>query len=162
MNAEERNPSASKTAAEIQSDVELESALRNFRLNIHQWSDQEFARPRTIERSRWEVFQSRFWRAIANPALGGTMAAVLLLSLVGVPAGIQYEHKVTAERQAAMDLQKRQADEVRKAEVAAIASAPDDANFLNDVDSDVSQAAPDAMQPLASLMNESSSAPARR
>jgi hypothetical protein len=32
----------------------------------------------------------------------------------------------------------------------------DDEAFLKDVDSDIAQDAPDAMEPLASLMNESS------
>jgi hypothetical protein len=38
----------------------------------------------------------------------------------------------------------------------------DDGAFLDDIDSDVSQATPDAMQPLASLMSDRPSSSSRR
>ncbi len=91
------------------------------------------------------------------------MAAVLLMTSVGVPVGIHHQHVLEAEHQAAVNLAKRQAEEqARKAEVAAVASTPDDGAFLDDVDSDIAQAAPDAMQPLASLMNDAPSKSSRR
>jgi hypothetical protein len=143
-------------------DAEIEAALRNFRLSVHHWSEQEYVRPRAIERTRWSRFTAGFWTMIANPALGGTLAAAMLIASVSVPVGIQYEHKVAAERQAALDLQQKQAEEVRKSAVAAASSAVDDAAFLDDVDSDIAQATPEAMQPLASLMNDAPAKSSRR
>jgi hypothetical protein len=146
-------------------DVQVEEALRNFRLSIRNWSEQEFARPRAIERTRWRMFQAGFWRMIANPALGGTLAAALLIASVGVPVGIQQEHKIAAERQAALDQQKKEleqrlADE--EAKKSAAANTVDDGAFLDDVDSDIAQATPDAMQPLASLMSDGPGNSSRR
>jgi len=159
MNAKQRK----QAVDEAQSEAQLESVLRNLRLSVHAWSEEEYVRPRAVERSRWADFQARFWRAVANPALGGTMAAVLLMTSVGVPVGIHHQHVLEAEHQAAVNLGKRQAEEqARKAEVAAVASTPDDGAFLDDVDSDIAQAAPDAMQPLASLMNDAPSKSSRR
>ena len=156
------NPDTLKEQAE---DVQVEAALRNFRASIHHWSEQEFARPRAIERTRWSRFQTGFWRMIANPALGGTLAAALLIASVGVPMGIQHEHKIAAERQAALDQQKRELEQHLAAEEAkksAAANTVDDGAFLDDVDSDIARATPDAMQPLASLMIDGPSNSSRR
>ena len=89
-------------------DIQVEEALRNFRASIHQWSEQEYVRPRAIERTRWSALRGGFWRMIANPALGGTLAAALLITSVGVPVAIQREHKIAAERQSLLDRQKRE------------------------------------------------------
>ena len=146
MNYEER---------QNQEDAQVEAALNNFRLSIHRWSEQEYVRPRAIERTRWSRFGNSFWRTIANPALGGTLAAALAIASVGVPAGLYHERAVAAQRQAALDLQRKQAAELAlKAQAVAAADSVDDAAFLDDIDSDIAQATPDAMQPLASLMNE--------
>jgi hypothetical protein len=137
----------------------LEEALRNVRASIHAWSDREFVRPRAIERSRW----AGFWQAIANPALGGTLAATMLVAAIGVPVGVYHEREVAAQRQA-LELQRKQAaEQARKAAAAAATSiAVDDGAFLDDVDSDIAQDAPDAMQPLASLMNDGAGKSSRR
>jgi len=147
MNHEERHNQAE--------DAQVEAALRNFRLSVHYWSEQEYARPRAIERTRWSRFRSGFWQTIANPALGGTLAAALAIASIGVPAGIYHQKAVAAEHKAALDHQQKQAaDLALKAQAAAAANPVDDEAFLDDVDSDIAQATPDAMQPLASLMND--------
>ena len=129
--------------------------MRNFRLSIHEWSEQEYLQPRTLERTRWSSFRNIFWQMIANPALGGTLAAALAIASIGVPVGIHHEHVVAAQHQAAIEQQQKQAAEMaRKAQAAAAANPVDDGAFLDDVDSDIAQATPDAMQPLANLMND--------
>jgi hypothetical protein len=159
MNPEQRRVSIE----EAQSEAQFEAVLRNFRLSAHAWSNEEFVRPRAIERTRWADFQARFWRALANPALGGTLAALLLMTSVGIPVNIHRQHVLEAEHQAVANLAKKHAEALaRKAEVAAVASASDDGAFLDDVDSDIAQATPDAMQPLASLMNDAPSKSSRR
>ena len=146
-------------------DVQVEEALRNFRASIHQWSEQEYVRPRTIERTSWSRFQTGFWRMIANPALGGTLAAALLITSVGVPVAIEREHKIAAERQALLDRQKRELQQhlaEEEAKKSTAANTVDDGAFLDDVDSDIARATPDAMQPLASLMMDGPGNSSRR
>jgi hypothetical protein len=134
-------------------DAQVEEALCNFRLSLRNWSEQELIRPRVIEITGWSRFQNGFWRMIANPALGGTLAAALLITSVGVPLGIRHERAVETARLAALDQQKKELQR-RLAEEEAMKSVAsdkvDDGAFLDDIDSDVSQATPDAMQPLAS------------
>ena len=91
------NPDRLKEQAE---DAQVEAALRNFRASIHYWSEQEIARPRVIERTGWSRFQTGLWRMIANPTLGGALAAALLITSVGVPVGIHHERVMEAARQA--------------------------------------------------------------
>jgi hypothetical protein len=146
-------------------DAQVEEALRNFRLSLRNWSEQELIRPRVIEITGWSRFQNGFWRMIANPALGGTLAAALLITSVGVPLGIRHERAVETARLAALDQQKKELQR-RLAEEEAMKSVAsdkvDDGAFLDDIDSDVSQATPDAMQPLASLMSDRPSSSSRR
>lgn len=156
------NPDTLKEQAE---DIQVEAALRNFRASIHHWSDQEFVRPRAIERTRWSALRGGFWRMIANPALGGTLAAALLITSVGVPVAIQREHKIAAERQSLLDQQKRELQQrlaEEEAKKSAAANSVDDGAFLDDVDSDIARATPDAMQPLASLMMDGPGNSSRR
>jgi hypothetical protein len=156
------NPDRLKEQAE---DVQVEAALRNFRASIHHWSEQEFARPRAIERTGWSRFQARFWRMIANPALGGTLAAALLITSVGIPVGIQHERAAEAARQAALDQQKKDLQQhlaEEEAKKSTAANTVDDGAFLDDVDSDIARATPDAMQPLASLMMDGPGNSSRR
>ena len=156
------NPDRLKEEAE---DIQVEAALRNFRASIHHWSEEELARPRAIERTGWSRFQTGFWRVIANPALGGTLAAALLITSVAVPVAIQREHKIAAERQALVEQQKRELQQrlaEEEAKKSAAANTVDDGAFLDDVDSDIARATPDAMQPLASLMMDGPGNSSRR
>ena len=146
-------------------DIQVEAALRNFRASVHHWSEREFARPRAIERTGWSAFRAGFWRMIANPALGGTLAAVLLITSVGIPVGIQHERAVEATRLAVLDQEKKELQQhlaEEEAKKRAAASPVDDGAFLDDVDSDIARAAPDAMQPLASLMMDGPGNSSRR
>jgi hypothetical protein len=102
---------------------------------------------------------------IANPTLGGALAAALLITSVGVPVGIHHERVMEAARQARLDQQKRDLQQQlaeEEARKSLAADKVDDGAFLDDVDSDIAQATPDAMQPLASLMIDGPSNSSRR
>jgi hypothetical protein len=130
----------------------VEQALRRFRGSVRAWSEQEFSRPRTVRRSAW----SPVWRMIGNPAASWVMAAALLTSSVGIPVAVHHQRKVEAERQAAFERQRELTAQAERERAAA--EAIDDAELLSDVDSDIAQETPEAMQPLASLMSETSAA----
>jgi hypothetical protein len=132
-------------------DVQVEAALRHFRESVHGWSEQEYSKPRVIVRSRW----SGLWRMMANPALVSTLATALVVASVGIPVTVHHERQVAAQ-QAALEVQKKLAD--RKAEeIAKAAADAEDEDLLSHLDSDIAQAAPDAMQPLVSMMSDTSS-----
>ena len=129
-------------------DAQVEMALRRFRESVHGWSDREYGKPQLVHRSRW----SGFWLALSNPVMGWSLASALVLASVGVPVTVHHERQVAAEQKLALEeQQKRAADE---AKVQAAAKISDD-ELMAHVDDDIAQAAPDAMQPLASLMSDS-------
>jgi hypothetical protein len=127
-------------------DTQVELALRNFRESVHGWSEQEYARPRVIKRSRWDAI----FRLVANPVMAGSLASALVITSVGVPVRIHHERQVAAEQNAARERQLELAKEAREQQ----ANAMTDDELLSHVDSDIAQGAPDAMQPLASMMTD--------
>jgi hypothetical protein len=144
MSIDERSRNAN---LEIE-DAQVEMALKHFRESVHGWSDEEFGRARVIRRSRWDAM----WRMMANPVMAWSMACVLTVASVGVPVNIHHLQVVAAERRAELEKQKKLAEE--KAEQQAAAAINDD-ELMSHVDSDIAQDAPDAMQPLAQLMSDS-------
>ena len=128
-------------------DQEIEAALKNFRASVHAWSEAEFSRPRTAKTAR----QSWLLRMMANPVLGWGLASVLLVSGAAVPVAVHHERQVAAQRFAAIQQQQHQAAE---AAARLAQNSMDDEELLKHVDSDIAQAAPDAMEPLASLMGD--------
>lgn len=150
-NTDEQNSNAS--------DMELNAALKSFRESVHGWSEQEFSKTRVIRRSRWNAV----WRTIASPAMAWTMSCALLAASVGGPLTVHHQRQVEAARQLA--IQNQQQTEQEKAAMmadnkaaATASSAMDDDELMSHVDNDIAQAAPDAMQPLASLMTDTGSA----
>jgi hypothetical protein len=129
-------------------DEQVELALRNFRESVHGWSAQEYCKARTIRRSRWDLV----WRMMANPVLGWTMTGALVVGSVGVPVRVHHERQVAAER-SAQSLRQQQLEKENEARQAAVQMSDDE--LLAHVDSDIAQDTPDAMQPLASLMSDS-------
>ncbi len=133
-------------------DLDVQAALKNFRASVHAWSEQEMARPRQIQPmrgSRW--LSSRWMRLMAVPALGWGLAGVLVVAGVSVPVTVHHERQVEATRRAAIQEQQRQAAE---AAARLAQNSMDDEELLKHVDSDIAQATPDAMEPLASLMGD--------
>jgi len=128
-------------------DAQVEAALRHFRDSVHEWSDREYARPRSIAATR----PGAFWRVISRPVAVWGMAAVLAVSGVTVPAVRHHQHevKLAEDERQALEAKQKHDEEIRQA-----ALAVDDEDLLNHVDSDIAQATPDAMEPLASLMSE--------
>ena len=128
-------------------DEQLDAALKNFRYSIHAWSEQEMVRARTVRRAPLDGF----WRVVANPVMAWALAAVLVVSGVGVPVAINHQRQVVqAQRAAAVEQQKM---------LAAVPAdfAVDDEDLLKHVDSDIAQSTPDAMEPLASMMGDGTS-----
>jgi hypothetical protein len=126
-------------------DQELQAALKNFRASVHAWSELEMTRPRQVRRiSGWV-------RLMANPLLSWGMAGVLAAAMVTIPVTVHHERQVAAQRLAAVQEQQRQAAD---AAARLAQNSVDDEELLRHVDSDIAQAAPDAMEPLASLMGD--------
>ena len=131
-------------------DEQVELALRSFRESVHGWSEQEFGKARTIKRSRWDAI----FGILANPVMAWTLATMLVMTSVGVPVKVRHDRQLAAERAAEVQRQ-RELEKATAVEQVADATALTDDELLDHVDSDIAQAAPDAMQPLASLMEDS-------
>ena len=128
-------------------DIQLESALRNFRASVHRWSEQEFGREHRVSLRQ----PSRFRRAMTNPIAGWALACMVALGAIGVPVQVHHQRQVAALQEAARQQQKKMAEEAARQTAA---NAIDDEDLLSHVDSDIAQTAPDAMEPLASMMSE--------
>jgi cell division protein FtsL len=130
---------------------EVEMALRHFRESVRSWSGDEFAKARTIAPVR-----RGFWsRMVQAPALGWGLASLLVISAATVPVEVHHRRQLVAEQQAALQHQKEVAD--KAAELQMAAASMSDEELLSHVDSDIAQATPDAMEPLAQLMSEAAS-----
>ena len=129
---------------------EMQAALRHFRASVHEWSEQEFGRARVVRRSRWDAVA----RVAARPVVGWAMAGVLAVASVGVRVAVHRERQLQAERK--LVLERQQEMEAKTVEQQK-ATAMNDDELMSHVDSDIAQAAPDAMLPLASLMSDSTS-----
>jgi len=119
-------------------DLELEQALKNFRLSVHAWSEAEYSRARAAAK----VVRHRSWRLAAGWALGCVLVAG------GFSGGFYERHqqelaKIAAAKQA---LHERIIAEQR--------ARAEEEDLLATVDSDVSREVPSAMEPLAQLMAE--------
>jgi hypothetical protein len=128
---------------------ELQQALRNFRASVHAWSEAEFSRPRTLAPSRHHAS----WRIAASWALGCVLAAA---SLAGGFFAHHYREQAVRPTAPAAAVQPGQQQTATAAVPAPQPQKSDDA-LLADVDKDISRAVPSAMEPLAQLMDESSS-----
>jgi hypothetical protein len=146
MMPEKRNEMRDEmTGAELES--ELVSALKNFRLSVHAWSEAEFSRPRMANVKAPKTV----WRMAAGWAMG----CVLVL---GVASGGAYEYERRVElkqEQARQAMLAEQQEAQRKlAEQAAAQSAEDEDALLAHVDSDVARQVPAALDPLAGLVDD--------
>jgi cell division protein FtsL len=132
-------------------DAEVEAALRHFKASVHDWSDREFARTRPLIATA----PVGFWSWMRSPFVGWALGCAVLLAAVGVPVTVHHERVVVAEHDAVVREQARlDAEAATSRAIENEAASVSDEYLLTHVDSDISQATPDAMQPLAELMNE--------
>jgi hypothetical protein len=128
-------------------DAQVEVALRHFRESVHGWSEQEYARPRVVAAAR----PGAFWRVAGRPVTLWATAALVAVSVATVPVTKyrQHERLVANAVRHAQEEKAKHEEALRQAELAI-----NDEDLLSHVDSDIAQSTPDAMEPLASLMNE--------
>ena len=130
---------------EFEEDPTVALALQHFRDSIHAWSEAELSQPRAVTN---RVF---FW-AIRRPALNWAAASIMALTAVSIPLAYRYEASQQQKHEAFVLEQQKIASEAAARQQA---YAVDDEDLLRHVDSDIAQATPDAMEPLASLMSDS-------
>jgi hypothetical protein len=124
-------------------DARLEQALADFRSSVHAWGEAVYSRPRTVEMT----LRRRSWKLAAGWALGCALLAG------GITTGVvEHQRQDEATRMAEAAQQ-----QVREQQLAAAKeqARQQDPGLLAKVESDTSQEVPDAMEPLAQLMEES-------
>lgn len=152
--------SMQKQTTNEQMEPELEAALRNFRASVQAWSEAEYSRPRTAMLAQ----QHASWRLALGWALGCVLAAGSLAGglyarrhqqqLAAQAAALQAAHQrqLAAERPQAE--QKQQTRENVQARPKNDDASTDD-SLMATVDTDVSREVPEAMEPLAQMMDGS-------
>jgi hypothetical protein len=130
-----------ETRIETAQDAELHGALRNFRQSVHAWSEAEFVRPRAVAPASSRV--NRPW-ALVSSALGIVLAA-------GIAVGGVHERDQRIEQ--ARIVAQRQAEQQREL---AAEKTKESENLLANIDKDVSQEVPSALEPLAQMMDDDS------
>ncbi len=132
-------------------DAQVEAALRNFRESVQAWSERETARPYAPQPRRRGVT----WWMVQHTGAAWALAVVLVVAGISVPEGVHLRHEEQrVEAQKALDAAAR-VEQQRLAEAQVRTRTLNDEEFLKDVDSDIAQGTPDAMEPLASLMGDS-------
>lgn len=128
---------------ETESESKLEQALSDFRSSVHAWSETAYSRPHTVELT----LRRRGWRLAAGWALGCAL-------VVGGVSGAVMEHQ---RQQQAARVAAAAEQQARQQQMAAPNQhvRQQDPTLMADVDSDTAQEVPDAMQPLAQLMEDS-------
>ena len=136
-----------KAAGEgAETDARLNHALADFRSSVNAWSEAAYSRARMAEIR----VQRRSWRLATGWALGCALVAG------GITGGVvEHQRQEEAARIAAADGQEAQrqqsAIELNQAQSQGHIQ---DAGLMAKVDSDTAQEVPDAMQPLAQLMED--------
>jgi hypothetical protein len=123
-------------------EKELEQVLAHFRQSVHAWSEAELSRPRTLA----PAAPHRSWRIASAWALGCVLAA-------GSLAGGLYDRHHRQELAAAAAREARAQQQAAEQQLQA-AARQQDAKLFADMDRDVSQEVPSAMEPLAQLMDD--------
>lgn len=128
-------------------DAQLEQALGDFRASVKAWSEAAMHQT-TVGASPAPAARPLAWR-------GGLAWAMGLVLAVGAGAGAIYEnhHQRVLEWQAQQQAIKLQQEQ--RAQAAERAAEMD--QLMANVDRDVSQEVPDALEPLAQMMTETGS-----
>lgn len=127
-----------------ETDAGLDRALAEFRSSVHAWSDAAYSRVRIADLP----MRRRSWRLVTGWALGCALMAG------GVTGGIlEYRQQQESARVAAAAGQQARQQQLAAAQEQARSPEQNrDPNLMAKVDSDTAQEVPDAMQPLARLM----------
>jgi hypothetical protein len=144
-----KNPQLDSQVENPQLDREVEEAIKSFRLTMHSWSERELNRRPAAASARTA---RSLWHWRMAPAVTWSAAAALAIAAVGVPVGVHH-HNVVIRDKAAAEARIHRLQEVQAAQI--VAGKAEDDKLLEHVDTDIAQDAPDAMQPLASLMANS-------
>lgn len=137
MKLAEKNTIGTASEEELILDPLVEQALGRFRDSVHAWSEAEFGKARSAVR----MAPQRAWRLAAGVALG------LVLVTGGVSGGLYERHRQVETAKAA----EKAAEQRRLA--AQERARLEEEDLLAKVDSDVSREVPQAMEPLAQLMD---------
>lgn len=139
MNRTDHNPKLSQSDDGLELEPELREAIGNFKSSVDAWSDAAISRAREVParatRSNWGL--------VTKWALGCAV-------FVGTVSGGVYENhrqEVIAKAEAA-----RIAEQQREM---AAARTRDEADLMAKVDRDIAREVPSALEPLASLMDDS-------
>lgn len=119
-------------------DAELEQTLKDFRSNVHAWSEAAYSQPHVPVK----VYRTS-WRVAAGWALGCVLAVGSLSGGLYERHRLSEQAKIAAAAEAARQ-QKMEAEQRRQTEE------------LAKIDGDVSREVPSAMEPLAQMMIEDS------
>ncbi|HEY1987382.1 MAG TPA: hypothetical protein VGG85_18355 [Terracidiphilus sp.] len=122
-------------------DPQLQAALRDFRLTVHAWSEAAYARPRQVSKRA----QAKAWWV----ALAWTLGCVVAVGTAG-GGYLEHHHRQEVARVAAQ----REAEHQRQLAEQRAREAEEE---LARVDSAIARQVPNAMEPLAQLMNEDES-----
>ena len=120
-------------------DPKTSEAIGNFKANVHAWSDAMVSRPR-IEP---EIAVRKTWRLASGWVLGCVV-------FVGTVSGGLYQNR--HQQELARVAAAREAEHQRQI---VAERAREEEDLLAKVDGDISREVPTAMEPLASLMEES-------
>lgn len=131
-----------RMAATDAGDARLEEAIGDFRLTVHAWSEAAM-RPFSPAAA---TPHSIAWRRTLAWAMGVLVAA-------GAASGAFYEHH---QQVLARQAQQQRFEQEQRAQAARRTADMD--QLLANVDRDVSQEVPDAMEPLAQMMTDGGSA----
>jgi hypothetical protein len=131
-------------------DQKLDEALRHFKQSVDAWSDAAYSRERALQA---HAVRRRSWRLALGWALG---CALVAGSLSGAVFERHHRQELARQDQMRQDQAARAAENARlsREQQAAQQARQDEEDLLARVDSDVSQAVPSAMEPLAQLMAE--------
>ena len=141
---------------------EVKQALQHFKASVEAWSDAALSRPRTVA----PAAVRHTWRMAAGWALGcllaagswtGALHSIRQRQQMARAAEQKAEQRAAAERVAEVRAaaQEAGAKTAPAAEAVKPADKVKDADLLASVDREVSRQVPEAMEPLAQLMDDS-------
>jgi hypothetical protein len=138
MNRTAKNPKLTESEDGLEMEPELREAISNFKSSVDAWSESAISRPREVSTPA-----RADWAAATKWALG---CAVFFGTVSGGVYQIHLQHASAKIEAARIAQQQRELAAER---------AKEEADLMARVDSDIARQVPSALEPLASLMDES-------